>query len=202
MYSLYEPARRLKITDDSGFLAIINSESYKSFVDENWELIQLMNHFITEMNNKNIIFWATGMQNKWTVTFVHESPSDKKSFREFTSTINVTNERFYLTNYEDLTMSAQFEDTKMPAKHNSDLTIKLENGLYNLTIRQLFDPEDYDYEADGKVNFEIVMQKTEIETEKIDKIYWWTVLTILTLAFFACSIAQTMTTENEQNSML
>ena len=59
MYSLYEPARRLKITDDSGFLAIINSESYKSFVDEDWELIQLMNHFITEMNNKNIIFWAT-----------------------------------------------------------------------------------------------------------------------------------------------
>ncbi|USL95195.1 hypothetical protein D1J36_007895 [Riemerella anatipestifer] len=132
-----------------------------------------MQHFVHEMNNKNIIFWATGTQSNWTVSFV-DKPSNKNAFREFTSTIHVTNEKLYLTNYDDLTMSAQFEDTKIPSKHNSDLIIKLENGLYNLTIRQFFDPEDYDYEADGKVNFEIVMQKTEKETKKIDKIYWWT----------------------------
>ena len=173
MFSLFKTTKKLKITDDSGFLAIVNSDTYKSFVDENWELTQLMKHFVDETNNKNIIFWATGSSYEWTVSFVDKS-SNKKAFREFTSTINVTNEKLYLTNYEDLTMSAQFEDTKIPAKHNSDLIIKLENGLYNLTIRQLFDPEDYDYEADGKVNFEIVMQKTEKETEKIEKIYWWT----------------------------
>src|SRR3546814_2681809 len=99
-----------------------------------------MKHFVDEMNNKYIIFWATGSAYEWTVSFVDKS-SNKKAFREFTSTINVTDEKLYLTNYEDLTMSAQFEDTKIPAKHNSDLIIKLENGLYNLTIRQLFDPE-------------------------------------------------------------
>ena len=173
MFSLFKATKKLRITDDSGFLAIVNSDTYKSFVDEDWELTQLMRHFVAEMNNKNIIFWATGTQNEWTVSFVDKS-SSKKAFREFTSTINVTTEKLYLTNYEDLTMSAQFEDTKIPAKHNSDLTIKLENGLYNLTIRQLFDPEDYDYEAEGKVNFEIVIQKTEKEIDEIDKIYWWT----------------------------
>ena len=173
MFSLFKTTKKLKISDDSGFLAIVNSDTYKSFVDEDWQLTQLMEHFVDEMNNKNIIFWATGNQSSWTVSFVEKS-DNKKSFREFTSTINVTDGKLYLTNYDDLTMSAQFEDTKIPAKHNSDLIIKLENGLYDLTIRQLFDYENYDYEPEGKINFEIVMKKTEKETEKIDKIYWWT----------------------------
>lgn len=173
MFSLFRTTNKLKISDDSGFLAIVNSDSYKSFVDEDWQLNQLMEHLVDEMNNMNIIFWATGYQSNWTVYFV-DKPDNKKAFREFTSTIKVTDGKLHLTNYDDLTMFAQFEDTKIPAEHNSDLIIKLENGLYNLTIRQLFDPEDYDYEPDGKINFEIVMQKTEKETEKIDKIHWWT----------------------------
>ena len=176
MFSPFKTNKNLKITDDSGFLAIVNSETYKSFVDEDWEFTQLMKHFVDEINNKNIIFWSTGLQNEWIVSFV-EKYSDKKAFREFTSTIKVTREKLYLTNYEDLTMSAQFEDSKIPAEHNSELIIKLENGLYNLSIRQLFNPEDYDYEAEEKVDFEIVMQKIENENErqgeKIDKIYWW-----------------------------
>jgi len=54
--------KELKISDDSGFLAIVNSDTYKSFVDEDWQLNQLMKHFFDEMNNMNIIFWATGNQ--------------------------------------------------------------------------------------------------------------------------------------------
>ena len=54
--------KELKICDDSGFLAIVNSNTYKSFVDEDWQLNQLMKHFVDEMNNMNIIFWATGNQ--------------------------------------------------------------------------------------------------------------------------------------------
>ena len=54
--------KELKISDDSGFLAIVNSDTYKSFVDEDWQLNQLMKHFVDEMNNMNIIFWATGNQ--------------------------------------------------------------------------------------------------------------------------------------------
>lgn len=70
----------------------------------------------------------------------------------------MTGGQFFLTNYEDLTMAAQFETEKIPAVHNSDLCIKLDNGNYNFTIRQMFDPEDYEYEPKGKTNFEIIMQ--------------------------------------------
>lgn len=43
--------------------------------------------------------------------------------------------------------------------------MKFENGLYDLTVLQLFDPKDYEYDPEGKMNFEIVIQKTE----KIDR---------------------------------
>ena len=79
-----------------------------------------------------------------------------------------------LTNFEDLSMSAQFEEVKIPAPHHTDLAITLENGLYNLTIRQLFDPQDYTFDPDGEVGFEIVVQKTLKETEKKEGIFWWT----------------------------
>lgn len=36
------------ISDDSGFLAIIEPSNYISFVDEDWELEQLFNHFNTK----------------------------------------------------------------------------------------------------------------------------------------------------------
>ena len=131
-----------------------------------------MRHFVDEVNNKNIIFWATGNQSIWTIKFVDKSENNK-AFREFTSTINVTDGKLYLTKYDDLTMSAQFEDERIPAEHNSDIIIQLENGLYNLRIRQLFAPEAYDNEMDGKVNFEVVIEDTEKETEKIGRINWW-----------------------------
>jgi hypothetical protein len=50
MFSIFKKDTRFKITDDSGFLAIVNPHKYNSFVDENWELPQLFNHFVNEMN--------------------------------------------------------------------------------------------------------------------------------------------------------
>lgn len=163
---------QLRITDDSGFLAIVNSNTYLSFVDENWDLPLIIEHFIAEMNHQHIIFWATGAEDEWIMSFSNQS-SGQKSFREFSSIITVTNEKLYLTNFEDLTMAAQFRDEKVPSNNNSDLAIPLENGQYLVTVRQLFDPENYMNNENGQVNFEIVLQIADQETEKIDRIFWW-----------------------------
>jgi hypothetical protein len=38
----------------------------------------------------------------------------------------------------------------------------------------MFDPEDYDYNEEGKVNFEIIVQPEIYRLPQIiDKIYWW-----------------------------
>ncbi|NBA75142.1 hypothetical protein GOQ04_06265 [Emticicia sp. ODNR4P] len=173
MFSLLHQTNQIKISDDSGFLAIVNSESYQSFVDEDWQLTQLAEHFVNEMNNKSLVIWSTGLPSIWVVSFV-DRPIHKNPFREITSTIAVTEGKLYLTNFEDLSMSAQFEEVKIPAPHHTDLAITLENGLYNLTIRQLFDPQAYTFDPDGEVGFEIVVQKTLKETEKKEGIFWWT----------------------------
>ena len=163
----------LTITDDSGFLGIVNDEKYNSFISEDWQLPQLFKRFVDEMNNDNLILWATGSENTWRVNFVNE-PSETKSFREFHTTLEVTNGKIFLTNYEDLTMAAQYCDERIPAKYNADLSIYLDNGRHEFKIRQFFDPADDNYEPEGKVNFEIVIQKdtTSKKLQQVDKVFW------------------------------
>jgi hypothetical protein len=164
----------LTITDDSGFLGIVNVDKYNSFVSEDWQLSQLFNRFVDEMNNDNLILWSTGSENVWTVNFV-SSPSDIKSFREFYKTLKVTSGKIFLTNYEDLTMAAQYHEEKIPAKHNADLSIDLGNGRHEFQIRQLFDPEDNNYNPEGKVHFEIVVGTDSSKNfQRIDKVFWQT----------------------------
>jgi len=163
----------LSITDDSGFLAIVNADKYNSFINGNWTLLQLFEWFVDEMNRDILIIWSTGSENTWTVNFVNK-PSDKKSFREFSKTMTVTDGQIFLTNYEDLTMSAQYENEKIPSKHNVDLCVKLDNGIYEFKIRQLFDPTHYKHEAGG-VGFEIViLSNLKAIEQKVDKVFWHT----------------------------
>jgi hypothetical protein len=164
----------LTITDDSGFLGLVNANLYKPFVSEDWELSQLFNHFIYEMNDDHLILWASGSENVSKVNFVNKR-SEIKSYREFCKTIKVTNGKIFLTNYEDLTMAAQYADEKIPAKNKGDLYIDLDNGRYEFQVRQLFDPEDYNYEPKGQINFEIVVQADlNKKIQKVDKVFWWT----------------------------
>ena len=165
--------KSFKITDDSGFLAIVNADRYKSFVHEDWELHELMDHFIAEMNNDNLIIWATGLENYWAVDFL-SAPSPKPAFRQLTKTIEVTGGRLYLTNYEDLTMVAQFADEKLPPSHQEDKYIDLPNGRYSLTIRQLYDPAHIDPDAPNATHFEIIaIPAAASPIDPIEKIFWW-----------------------------
>jgi hypothetical protein len=147
--------KRFNINDDSGFLAIVNADRYKSFVNEDWERNELMDRFVAEMNQDNLIIWATGLENLWTIDVI-SIPFARRAFREFTKTIEVTAGRLYLTNYEDLTMAAQFADEKLPSKHQKDKYIELPNGRYSLTIRQLYDPTEIDPDAENVTHFEVI----------------------------------------------
>jgi hypothetical protein len=164
-----------RISDDSGFMAIVNADKYNSFVSENWTFDEIKERFIDEMNNNNLVLWGTGFGNIWSV-FLGDKPSSKKSFREFSKSICITKGELYLTNYEDLTMTAQFKEEKIPQKHNSNLVIKLDNGIYHVLVRQLFDPNNYDFDNAGQPNFEIVIEPFEGQkfNNFVENIFWWT----------------------------
>ena len=70
-------------------------------------------------------------------------------------------------------MAAQFADSFVPAVHNSDLKIDLENGWYKLTVRQLFDPGNFEMENDEDIAFEIITTPIPAPvTQQIDSVHW------------------------------
>ena|SRR5579859_3399397 len=162
-----------KITDDSGFLALVNADRYSSFVQEDWDFHGLLDHFIVQMNEQNLVIWGTGIENLWKVDIL-DAPSGKPAFREFTQTIDVTDGRLYLTNYEDLTMAAQFSNERLPANHNADACISLPNGSYELTVRQMGDPSDLKLNM-SDLSFEILVRPATAPARagQIEGIAWF-----------------------------
>ena len=62
---------------------------------------------------------------------------------------------------------------EIPFKQNANLYIKLDNGKYEITVRQLFDPAEYEYKDEEKVNFEIVIEPDiKKEVQRVDKVFW------------------------------
>jgi hypothetical protein len=164
----------LGIYDEDGFIALVNADKYHTFVDRDWELDQLMDHFVAEMNRENIVIWQTCPGGGFWKVRVTDQAGDQESFREFEKTINVTAGRLYLTNYTDLTMAAQFETDKIPAKLHEDLFVELPNGSYSVCVRQLFDEETYgDEEKDIETVYEIVIHKTSTASIQADEVFWW-----------------------------
>ncbi|MDR3696022.1 hypothetical protein [Mucilaginibacter sp.] len=168
----------LSIIDDDGFIAIVNSDNYQSFVDHDWQFDQLMAHFVDQMNAGNIVIWQTSNDGGgiWVVA-IRNQPSNTLAFRQFEHFINVTNGELFLTNYSDLTMAAQFSDASVPSRHNADLNIAMENGVYKVTVRQLFDPDNVlqysDTETDENISFEIIIAPSrELVRQQVNSVYW------------------------------
>jgi hypothetical protein len=163
----------LNIFDEDGFIAILNADEYQSFVDTDWEFKQLMTHFVKQLNHDTLIIWATNPQGgNWRVRFT-DTPSNEKVYRQFNKTIQVTTGELYLTNYSDLAMAAQFADDKIPSKHNSNLFVKIPNGKYELNVRQMFDPDNYDYTSDTNT-YEVVISSADNKNKTKDHVFWWT----------------------------
>jgi len=162
------------INDYDGIISLVNSDTYKTFVSENWELEQLKSHFIEEMNSDSIIVWQTNNfgGDNWKIELT-TNESVEVAHSEFTKTIEVTNGKLYLADYTDLTMVAQFSDYSIPAKGHENQSFEIENGKYLVKIKRFFNPDEKLEE--GKNAFEIVFLKTnQIDFLKVDKIFWWT----------------------------
>ena len=162
------------INDYDGIISLVNSDTYKTFVSEKWELEQLKNHFIAEMNSDSIIVWQANNfgGDNWKIKLT-TNESDEVAHSEFTKSIEVTNGKLYLADYTDLTMAAQFSDYSIPAKGHEKQNFEIENGTYHVKIKRLFNPAEELEE--GKTAFEIVFLKTnQTNILKADKIFWWT----------------------------
>ncbi|MFX0073536.1 MAG: hypothetical protein ACFFAO_20865 [Candidatus Hermodarchaeota archaeon] len=157
-----------KITDDSGLMALIDPDTYKSFISEDWDYYILLDHFIAQMKLKRMLIWRTGREGIWNVK-ISKKLTDYKGFREIIGQLKV-NKRLCLINYEDLTTGAQFKDYTLPLKHNKDLVFSLEKGNYRVRIVQVKNPEDWDNKSE--FDFVIEFEKKEKYQNEWNKIPW------------------------------
>jgi hypothetical protein len=166
----------LTIYDEDGFIAIANPSTYKSFVSSDWEYDQLLSHFVNEMNKDSLIIWETEPGGGEWIINILQQPSGKKVFRQFQKVIEISSGELFLVNYTDLTMAAQFEDEKIPSEQNSELSIILQNGKYEITVMQMFDPlAKYETEEEFDLrdsSFEIIIKPAENINGKIEKVFF------------------------------
>jgi len=166
--------KEFEISDDAGFLGLVNTDKYLSFIDEDWEFEQVKKRIISESNNGHLLFWGTEIPNTWVVR-ICDKPVAEKEIKSFEGKIKVSNSTLHLINYESITIVAQFEEDQLPEEHLADLHVNLDNGIYDVTIRQLLDPEE-DIIDEDSVAFEVVLQKSDAKNnEKLnsfDELIW------------------------------
>ena len=129
-----------KVTDDSGFLALIDPDAYRGFVHADWTWETIQERFRQEMRERHLLIWGTGMEHLWSID-VSFRPITAAGFRETTGSIIASQGRLLLTNYESLTMAAQFPDIILPQAHERGQILSVSPGLYDCRIIQLSDPE-------------------------------------------------------------
>lgn len=161
-----------EVTDDSGFLALVVPATYGTFVSSDWTFDQLFAHFKTQMVRRSLLIWATGSARNWTVDIVLQ-PSKAKGFREITGPILVTGGSLLLTNYESLTMAAQYGDVTLPEKHQTHLLIPVPDGTYTCRIIQIRNPDDDDASGTDSPDFMIELHKSATPSDRWETIPWF-----------------------------
>lgn len=164
----------LEVTDDSGFLALVVPTAYETFVASNWTFEQIMAHFQGQMARRSLLIWGTGLEGFWKVDVVLKK-AEVKGFREVSGPLQVTGGSLLLTNYESLTMAAQFKDVTLPEKHQEDLLLSLPDGDYTCRIFQMFDPDEEESVGDDKPDFVIEIQEATGKTGVWESVPWFEV---------------------------
>lgn len=162
----------LELTDDSGFLAVVVPASYPSFVARDCALDELFDHLRQEMQRRSLLVWATGLEGCWKVDVrVGESYID--GLREVSGPLRVVGGVVLVTNYESLTMAAQFEDVRLPEPHEVQQLVRLEDGDYSCRIVQRFDPCELHGAEDGAADFVIEFSHPSALPEPWSAVPWF-----------------------------
>jgi len=164
--------------DDTNFIGLANAEKYKSFVDEDWELDILLQHFADEMKKGHIlVFQMTeeGNEHSWNVDIkIGDENIVQKCFRKAEGYLKVAENHLYLVDYICLTMAAQFEDEKVPDENSSNYKIEIENGIYKIEIFQYYNADKDEYVGTNETDLLLNFIKVPNFQPIADKVFWCT----------------------------
>ena len=153
----------ISISDDSGLLSLVDCSKYETFVGEDWEYDQLLNHFITQGKKRAILAWNCGDGGGDYLVRIVFGKSGAQGHRQIQGVIKSSSGALNLVSYDALTMAAQFEDEKIPSKHEAQGRIEVQNGAYLVRIVQMYDPTSVELPENGQPYFVIDLEPGEGE---------------------------------------
>lgn len=160
------------ITDDSGFLGIIDPDRYESFVDENWTFESIRAHIVRQMAQRRILMWSTGGEGTRRLA-ITTWPDELRGHRHIVGPIEVSVGRLCLVNYETISMAAQFKDVAIPEKHMEDCVFSLPSGLYQCRITQTANPDETTPSFDESIaHFVLAFEMLDTSTLPWTDIAW------------------------------
>lgn len=164
---------------DTNFIALVNSNQYKTFVDEDWDLPMISEHFVREIKNNNILVCQMtneGIEGDWRINVnFQENIIDTSYFRREEGYIKVDNNELCFVEYTCLTMAAQFEDEKVPDKYCDKFRFNIKNGLYKVDTIQYYDIDNEKYFGRNDVDIEFRFTEVSKCEEVEPKVFWWNI---------------------------
>ena len=162
---------------DTNFIAIVNPNTYSSFIREDWDLkTHLLPHFAKRMQEGNIIViqpTGKGVEYSWNIDVKIGTDIDEGRFyRKAESGIKVTNNELYLVDYDCLTMAAQFNDERVPDGNCSQYRIDIKNGIYKVTVIQYYNVDENKYFSDDGKEFVIFFHETSTFNQIQSGVIW------------------------------
>jgi hypothetical protein len=158
----------LTVTDDSGYLALIDCAAYQGFVSDDWTFEDLTGHFASGMARRELLVWDCADWGDTYTVSVRQGFSAEQGFRTVTGSVNATRGKIHLLSYASLSSAAEDRDVDLPEDHEAKNVIVVTPGIYKLRIVQTYNPEKAATRAEGTPHFII-----EIEPGTTDK---WTAI--------------------------
>ncbi|AOZ90778.1 hypothetical protein [Paenibacillus crassostreae] len=163
---------------DTNFIGLVNAQDYKSFVNEDWELIELLNHFSNEMiNESNLVYQMTnkGIEHSWNIDVgIGLEITDENYFRKAEGYISVTTNKLYIVDYDCLTMAAQFEDEEVPDDNCEKNQIKINNGKYKVVLYQYYNVDEDKFIGRNNIDIRIIFIEVSEIKDQANKVFWCT----------------------------
>ncbi|MFJ7973577.1 hypothetical protein [Psychrobacillus sp. NPDC096389] len=163
---------------DTNFIGVANAERYRSFVDEDWELDMLLDHFGDEMKQGHIIvcqMTEEGIEHSWKVSVdLSTEEITDNCFRKAVGYLKVTDTKLYLVDYDCLTMAAQFEDELVPDQNCSTYKIEIENGFYKVEVVQYYNVDRNEYIGASDTDILINFIKVAAIEPTANRVFWCT----------------------------
>ncbi|PEF97125.1 hypothetical protein [Bacillus toyonensis] len=163
---------------DTNFIGVANTNKYESFVDGDWELDNLLQHFGDEMKQGHIlVFQMTeeGIEHSWRVEVRKGTEKiTHKYFRKAVGHIQVTENQLYLVDYDCLTMAAQFQNHKVPDQNCSKYKIEIENGFYEVEVVQYYNVDEDEYVGASETDILLNFIKVSANEPIAEMVFWCT----------------------------